>query len=1535
MLVWSPRSVRQLRLFGILLLLSIAAGWALRGRTLVHAQGPTGSMFFTDRVLHRRLIQARELLTQSEPNYVEAARALQSVLENDEDSFFPPDQNDRTKYLGLKSEAARSISEMTPAGRKVYEELYGAQARQSLTDAIKARDSDGIAQVARRFFHTRAGNDALYLLATEHLDHARPLAAALCFQRLLETPTARTSFGAMLAVQAAVAWERAGDRGTAVKILLELQQREPGAKVELAGKPVALPTDARSAGSWLSSNFGAAGRFAQSGQDQWPQFRGDAARNAAGTGGSPYLNGGWHLSTIGGVPKGEPQDKLDELLERSFTERLADFRSSNLDRNYPAIPSAHPLVVQDLVIFRDYGHVRAHRLADGKSVWTSTERDKSLRETLEMATRNNSQTTLSLSAPLALLFTQRAWRDSTFGTLSSDGDLVFAVEDTGFVGPYAYNALAPHPLAPRPENRLAAYDLRTGKAAWEVGGPPEYAGDLSGMFFLGPPLVWEKHLYCLVEAAGGDIRLIVLEPLHGKVEWSQTLVRADLNLMLDPTRRMCGLTPSYAGGVLVCPTEAGAIVAVDLTTRSLLWRYVYANPGSIFDQRMMGRRGFRGDNSDLFPPRSQATFGNELNRWVESPVTIADGRVLLTPRERDANELHCVNLIDGSLAWKHQRGEGMYVAGVHAGNVVIVERLHLQAVRLADGVPVWQEPTAVPLPSGRGFMSANLYHLPLTTAEVATIDMTNGRIVSRTQSRDGRVPGNLVGLRGAILSQGVDGVDCFREMQTLETELAATLEKNPSDASALALRAEIFLQRGKTGEAYADLQRVLQLKSDDARVREVLLLSLLEGLRVDFTTYRKSQAEIEKLLDTPEQHSTYLRLLAAGLDRSNERKAAFDVYFQFVEHPPASAEVERIDSALSIGRDRIVRTRAANLYERCTQEERTAIDAELLARFEKLRDKNEPEQLQRFLDYFGGQFTADAARQKLVELLTPAGDRLLLERWLRKLEESADPKISAEGTARLAAMLIDVGRPLEAIPSVKRLLEKFPSVVALDGKTGTQLADMWRKDPVIQRAITNVSPWPVGRVDVERKDIPQNIDSYRKQRVTVAGTREPFFAESVLELDQRGQDFLARDAYGREIWKVALPTQYSSYNIRAQLHDHLVLLVLGTQVLAVDTLGTAAAGEARLLWTQALSDAAPGSTPQIVSIRQPGGQRFVLTDQFGQALGSVGPISHDFVCLQRGRKLFALEPMTGKTLWVRDDLIPGSEVFGDNEYVFVIPPNGGDEAQVIQAIDGRYPAFKGVVSKVAVTRPLPPSQYRQATIGRKIVTWVPVPTENRNETRHRLSLYDVWSREVVWQRDFERDSKLDLIDLDEIAVLEPKGRFRVLNLADGRDRWDSMAEPSPGIEKIKVFRSPERYTLIANFPAPPVQNGVRVQAIGTQSMPVNGYVYGFDAKTGKRQWMQIIERHAIDVGQPASLPVLTFTCQYSDYSGRGYSQFGILCLDQRNGKIVYEDRRDEPLNSAEPVADPDQKRLELRLYRSLVQLTFTDKAIIPPPGPRP
>ena len=66
----------------------------------------------------------------------------------------------------------------------------------------------------------------------------------------------------------------------------------------------------------------------------------------------------------------------------------------------------------------------------------------------------------------------------------------------------------------------------------------------------------------------------------GETIWSQPLAEVDVEYDINnrDDRKQLGLSPTFADGILVCPTGAGAAIAVDLTARTLLWAYRFTIP---------------------------------------------------------------------------------------------------------------------------------------------------------------------------------------------------------------------------------------------------------------------------------------------------------------------------------------------------------------------------------------------------------------------------------------------------------------------------------------------------------------------------------------------------------------------------------------------------------------------------------------------------------------------------------------------------------------------------------------------------------------------------------------------------------------------------------------------------------------------------------------------------------------------------------------------------------------------------------------------
>src|SRR5206468_545833 len=119
--------------------------------------------------------------------------------------------------------------------------------------------------------------------------------------------------------------------------------------------------------------------------------------------------------------------------------------------------------------------------------------------------------------------------------------------------------------------------------------------------------------------------------------WRQPLGTANLKLLQDSLRRTQPCHLAYNDGILVCPTNAGAIIAVNLLTQSLAWAYSYRtgrdpnNPEGQPGMMQPGMRRFRGGGMMVegMPNLSQ-------ERWYPAPPAIVNGNVVFTAPDSNA-----------------------------------------------------------------------------------------------------------------------------------------------------------------------------------------------------------------------------------------------------------------------------------------------------------------------------------------------------------------------------------------------------------------------------------------------------------------------------------------------------------------------------------------------------------------------------------------------------------------------------------------------------------------------------------------------------------------------------------------------------------------------------------------------------------------------------------------------------------------------------------------------------------------------------------
>ncbi len=221
-------------------------------------------------------------------------------------------------------------------------------------------------------------------------------------------------------------------------------------------------------------------------------------------------------------------------------------------------------------------------------------------------------------------------------------------------------------------------------------------------------------------------------------------------------------------------------------------------------------RGRRGPNCRSSPELTSLPAGSIRPR--RSPKQ----SVLLTPR--DSDELHCLNLADGTLGGNASAATGCLLRPSWRERSILVGRSSVEALRLSDGNPVWRAPIDMPMPAGRGFRNGHLYHLPLSTGELATIDLRRGRMITRSRFPSNVKPGNMVaadGIRRHAIA--VRRAGPFAPTAELEKSLVNHLGAQAGRfAAALAARGELRVDRGQTAAGLDDLFHSLRRRPEQA-----------------------------------------------------------------------------------------------------------------------------------------------------------------------------------------------------------------------------------------------------------------------------------------------------------------------------------------------------------------------------------------------------------------------------------------------------------------------------------------------------------------------------------------------------------------------------------------------------------------------------------------------------------------------------------------------------------------------------------------------
>jgi tetratricopeptide (TPR) repeat protein len=844
------------------------------------------------------------------------------------------------------------------------------------------------------------------------------------------------------------------------------------------------------------------------------------------------------------------------------------------------------------------------------------------------------------------------------------------------------------------------------------------------------------------------------------------------------------------------------------------------------------------------------------------------------------------------------------------------------------------------MPSGRGLLANGAFFLPTTTKQLLKIDVSNGQII-RTQSTSD-VLGNLVAYRDQIVSQGVDWLAVYHQAEPLRHKIRERLEDNPDDIWALARQAELFLFDDKRKEALKVLEHAHELAPEDESIRSLLVTSLLSALHEDFASYRQFADDLERLIDQPARRAEYYRLMAVGLQDAGEPTPALEYFIKLAtfETSPlrrgidASEVLVEVEPQLRVRRDRWIKSQLSKMIRSASGPALEEIQRTIEDHLQTVIASGSVNRLRRFVNQFGGDVAVARARLELARRLIQHQSWLEAELHLVDLNSEQQPEIAATATAMLAELLLDSGRLSESAYYYSQLNEKWGDIPVNGPVTGQELARRALQQDQLVEIVNQQAKWPSGKSRFERIETPpRQFQRYlRVYPVQLDNAVGPYLRQHHVAYNQSMNSLLIRDELGTPTSEILLgdtsrfySSDYSTSSISAK--GHLLFVAIGYEVLAIDMLRSGSEQSDSILWRKDLSSSLGNvATTQRRLMTQPikrdwGPNRYVPVERTRKPIGLVGPITRSGVFYQKGQELTCSDPLTGEAIWIRGGLEPGSDIFGDEQLLFVVGP-ASDEAIVLNTANGEELG----------RRAIPPRQTRWLTSGRCVLNCAP------RDGQLEIQLLDVWEQAAVWQRTADQRSQCCRVDSEEIAVLEPSGEFAILRIADGSPRVEATLQAEPDLARLFVLPSNDDYLVAASDIR---DNSINSSVSGNRVFGplgldhcrlINGHMYCFDRHSGEALWPQpaTIRQFSLPLDQPTGTPLVVLlrhiSKRKSGQSRGSTTTASLLCLDRRTGSQVLREDEMPALRSYAVTGDPQENSVDIMTNSVGFRVTFTDES---------
>ena len=1440
------------------------------------------------------VIQCVEVIQQfmDRKDYLSVFPLLETML-SDSSTFVPITLNTEvTAFEFVK----RTLERIPAEPRARFEALR----RTSASDAWDRAKQGGIEEVSlflRQYAESPLAAEAWWWIGSFERDHGHFRRAAAAFRNVAEHPESSPSQRVIAFVAAVESLRRIASGDEILAVHRQLLSMDQSLRLEIAGRRLTL-------GDWLVENAVNSERDLK---DQQVIEEKEASAQASWRQHRPVLLPIWRHD----LPN-SPQTSLDKL-----TRILPDPSARPVSIN-------GPMICGTKVIVRTTEDIHAFEIASGKPEWVIPNT-----EFLHIGKRTFENTAYQ---SVAIEWAQRRTQaDSIFSRMTTNGEHLYVIQEPDRASEFRKESDSSRGL-PRvgPQfNQLCSYQLKSGALEWAIGGPlTESPQGLEGYFFLGTPLVLDDELFVIAQRES-DLLLLSLGMEQGLLNWSILLGNASRPIDEDLLRSRTACVMVFHGGLLLCSTSSGVIVAVDPMMRSLKWSYRYpATTVSASDMAQMTKRGGRPHHFEPWWESWREPFiavsqiraletGPDSNQSTKQDAPIS----VLLFASPESESLHAVRLPDGLPLWQLDRDDGLTVSGVAAQRIIVTEDEYVRAHELRTGNLVWK--TAIGQTCGPAVLTGSIVVVPSLSGGTTLLDVNDGKVLTGATANDAPL-GVLAETEEGWIAFNRQTIALLPQLADVRKSIANELKQDPSNESLLVRAALLDLQ---AGEIQSAREHLIGLNSSPARdLRRQALIAALESYSSETTESNRTNLarELNELAD----NSDYKFAAAAAIGMS---ALAVEDLVDTVDAclNGLSANLGHHDSLVKrqlvhVRKDRVLLGLIEEAYRRAKPIDKSALDELFQARLNKARKSRDRFALQELWAQWRG---LDWSRRIVVadeEKVLRKRNFVETELRLRDAAGCEDQNIATQAAQQLAERLDRQGLRQDAVALRRHFAREHRAPKDQENQPNSDsLTSETKPVPTEPREVAvslSQTAWPPTQPTIGSRN-DRNFGIYapliplHAQPGSLAERLDIAIDRTGDEVYFRGESFFQAGQDEDHERRFTLPKTTSpfrgpgGYMLREGWGiGRIVVLLVGSELFAVAPLDEKGEPNSRFLWANSIDLELPfGETEEALGRKGVYGNQRTILDQTQQPLIAVGPVRAGYLCYHQGKRLVAVDTETGRDLWQRLDVPADAKVLGDDHRVYAWMKNGS--VDVFSAIDGRY------IEKRELNV-LPENLVHQqgalawtATVGTTI----------------QLALHDLGTGQTIWSRTDYTDSLIAVLDSETLAVVHPDGHLSILDAKTAEPRCEPLIVKAESMREIVAWNDSENWYLALSrtvqnleaLKAPQPRDSYRQRFI-------NGPLYAVKRSDPRILWQRELKNEPLALDLARTAPVIVQLWKLKPRGSNDASEGMLRVIDKRTGKSLIERRSVDVLPYFLLNPDPQQGMLELKLTQETITLNYAE-----------